>query len=1297
MLGCVAGSLGKRPGPGFWKARAASALPAPLRAPIEAWILQPDRGSYEKLLDHAERALTEPGDEVVPSSLTGPTREAMTKILERLTQDLHGPEGGQVRTDALSNGPAWSARFVQAPELIGTVLDQEEDLRGYSQAFAAVLANGVRDWFTAEPATLAEGVGALIRGQTLAADDTASARASLLAFTRIERDSERMLESIGAEFAGVRESPDEPHPLFVHRELQSRIVDHIMSGQTDPLIVAGEAGFGKTSLLWGTARELAATLTHRPILVSAALLAGVAKPGEERATRGDIVAYAESIASQASKPVVLLDTADLLLHSSASVLATIELVEELRTLRVAIILAVRPAEAEKLPSQIKRVIVERYSERELGSAVRSLASRYLPDHAPENLVDLIKQAHVRQLPVLEVLQSPLLLRLLFELSDGLTPSMDMDVTSLYRRYWRDRIETDKRDRDTQPTPSEDLTTMACRVGLAMLAEGSPDVEVDLLLETTIQVAFSADVIQPSEALQALIGRGTLLRVADRIRFFHQTLFEFAAAQALLRRPNPEAELERLLLHVLHQPLDLFVGAVLEQFLILLSSSAARREAVTKSVNRLLDSDAPTAIQLGVAVCAHNSALAEHLTARLEALPTPALRRFLILAPQIQGTDIVEALSRIWNSRRGEVMHEFIRCVGRIAQRDPLTMGALAQELDLIEAIISEAPDTLSNPAEIYYALFALTKSCTPFVQKSILRIFDAAPGSEPLIKLLQLAGEHWEALGGNQFYDLLEIKVRLVFDSRENSPTRSVRNALGIILDLERRRADLLPLEERLLQAQRLLASVGSVESSIKVGAELVALQLEIQRVVDVPQLERFLDVVFEVSAASGPPRIVGLLIAPLLSSESPGRTQVIDRIRGVLNRGLPSRDNASGLTNEQHWAIAVRRSLIDQRVLPDVAAECLTGVDGSDHLAFWLAPDFGLPILPVAATGGHSGAILAVESITEDPSLLDASAKRTYLERATQHSNVDVKVARSAVSIALAGDVVGSLQEMARQPGCFSSLEASRPEIESAIAKHIAGNDSMQRHGVTLWESFQNMGILSPGVDELSSAVSIVRSDIDKARLTRMTAIVVRNDPAQAHKAMKWLNESDLPRGRALLDAQKSVHRAIIGSHGPMNDWPTLLDLSFQPRLSGSASVEPSMLHDASTFIRRHLETGAIQDCLAAFLDVCKSISDLPVSRKQRSKLATVFHGVGISIISRASVSHVGVLMSRLDEVPRTLAEVVVRSALLAPTGRSAVEHALSDRLLPPDIAQYAALKLNTLPREAGSGSMPAILDFAR
>lgn len=219
-------------------------------------------------------------------------------------------------------------------------------------------------------------------------------------------------------------------PRTLEPELLATITDQTDSGRAH--LVVGDAGFGKSTLLW----SLSSTLSDHTEVVPLVLPAPwIIQRGIE--TVGDLaVDAAEELATDGRRLVMLLDTVDLLLHEEASRQDLRLLLDRLGGADVGVVATSRPVEAGLIADDVDRVLeLPGYDDRELDVAVASLGHRYCPSGDAAGLHGQIRQATARSLPVTQVCRPPLLLRVLFELAAPAAPGLaEMDVTTLYREY-----------------------------------------------------------------------------------------------------------------------------------------------------------------------------------------------------------------------------------------------------------------------------------------------------------------------------------------------------------------------------------------------------------------------------------------------------------------------------------------------------------------------------------------------------------------------------------------------------------------------------------------------------------------------------------------------------------------------------------------------------------------------------------------------------------------------------------------------------------------------------------------------
>ncbi|OZF48944.1 hypothetical protein CH293_17895 [Rhodococcus sp. 14-2470-1b] len=386
---------------------------------------------------------------------------------------------------------------------------------------------------------------------------------------RLTRLSDRLVESIAAQ---PLDSHADQH-WYVPRGIEPALLDRLELPGVTPQIVVGEAGHGKSTLLWSLHRALQER-KRRPMMVSATWLQR-SEDGSRTTSTADI---AEAVVTEPGA-VLLLDTADLLLHNESTRLDVVDLLDQLTRAGVPVVATTRPQESAYLPASVgQKVHLGPYSiERELPSAIAVLTEEFCADDAsvPTDPLTAITSARARGLLVDEVCTSPLLLRLLFSLSAPRFPSLELDVSGLYSQFWARRVAADHRTGPETPIDGgDDLTATAGMFAIAMLALGTPEPHIGDLVRRAADVAAASghpageDVLRSD--LRTLTARGVLIAVDERVRFFHQTFFEFAAAKGLTARGG-EHELPRLIERIIDAPDDLFVGAVVEQTLIMLGT------------------------------------------------------------------------------------------------------------------------------------------------------------------------------------------------------------------------------------------------------------------------------------------------------------------------------------------------------------------------------------------------------------------------------------------------------------------------------------------------------------------------------------------------------------------------------------------------------------------------------------------------------------------------------------------------------------------------------------------------------
>ncbi|MEN9868237.1 MAG: hypothetical protein RL748_3827, partial [Pseudomonadota bacterium] len=373
--------------------------------------------------------------------------------------------------------------------------------------------------------------------------------------------------------------------LFVQRKegqiLTSRIDALLTPLGTPPhtqsrvFIIKGEAGHGKTSLLWWLHQRYHDHPGVLTLFLRAAWLGG--QGGSIRISADRLTTACELAQSQGRIPLILIDTVDLLVRSDedASVLIHGTLAR-LQQHGAIVVLTTRPQEARRLKSpQLTSTSFDltAYDDTELQEALTRYAERYYRSMGQPSTLDVaqhfarIERAVAQGKPVKQICTIPLALRMLFEIYAPDSIPEEIHIVDLYQAYWRNRVEADVRaahPENDSPAPASGTNHAHEAMWLAtqMLVQGSVELEAD-----SIAWLFQQKNL-PQPALDELLHRGILQRgPGGSISFFHQTFFEHAAARALLIL-LPQSGLKQLGQRVADQADDLFIKPILQNALLL---------------------------------------------------------------------------------------------------------------------------------------------------------------------------------------------------------------------------------------------------------------------------------------------------------------------------------------------------------------------------------------------------------------------------------------------------------------------------------------------------------------------------------------------------------------------------------------------------------------------------------------------------------------------------------------------------------------------------------------------------------
>jgi len=452
--------------------------------------------------------------------------------------------------------------------------------------------------------------------------------------------------------------------VYAERTLEKTLLANIVSGPPGSVhLVSGEAGTGKTSLLWHLHEQLAAEHSHETWMLKASMV-------KEALSLPMLESAAKQVSQLGRTPVLLLDTVDLLLHQEQQSDRLASLVLAAKEAGCTVVITCRPLEAGRLPEILKRALFrptrdpgakdakdkddstiagfdaaeltrakERYVRRFYGRMSAGEVTRHL-----DELDRLVAGRHA----MAAIMSHPLTMRMLFHLYAPNRIPPEINIVGLYNDYWQRRVCTDTRPGHDHPTDPTDLAGAAGWLALAMLSGSAP--VLDERAATLVLRHRGLPVVH----ITALVDRGVLRREEGRIEFFHQTFFEHASARGILATGAARG-IDLLTERTKEHPEDLLVAAVLEQCLIIAPPALTTiRAAVERTMRQLLESRQLSLQSVAVAAYFRMSDDFRALEPLVDTVLSEAVvaRRMIALSPSMPEERIPDVFSRfsvIWRA------------------------------------------------------------------------------------------------------------------------------------------------------------------------------------------------------------------------------------------------------------------------------------------------------------------------------------------------------------------------------------------------------------------------------------------------------------------------------------------------------------------------------------------------------------------------------------------------------------------------------------------------------------------------
>lgn len=530
----------------------------------------------------------------------------------------------------------------------------------------------------------------------------ASSGAALLRLQSLSAGFAGEVDIAGSNMAG--EALRLSEGLFVPRDQGRRLLAYLRlpADRRDlPLsVVVGDAGHGKTSLLWWLYREMLDDQHWLPLFLPASSLA---KPAAGTGLDADGLEQAcELVRALGKTPLVLIDTVDLLLRDSEGAVAFTERLAALRAADAHVVLGTRPGELKRIDKgrfPYHLYALGTYSDPELLLALDSYAARYNYHQFESDLQGhfrRIKDAIASRHPLKDLCAIPLAMRLLFEIHAPHAIQPELNVFGLYCEYWRNRVQSDRRLSahafDTSAPGGHDCSAVATGIALQMLANGALELDLAHLRR------LSASRDQPADQVSELLHRGILQQSAHgTVHFFHQSLFEHAAARGLVMLPG-RSGLGLLSRRCRERPDDLFLKPILQHALLLAELDGGMLEEMRREFDALLASPDPADQGVAMHVHCHSHVHDKDRADKVRALVCgPEASEFSRVQflrhaanmPRLRLGELAPLWHPMWTGAGMRVRKHMIRLLGSMASRDPQMVLAQVGVLGLHDCVFTE--------------------------------------------------------------------------------------------------------------------------------------------------------------------------------------------------------------------------------------------------------------------------------------------------------------------------------------------------------------------------------------------------------------------------------------------------------------------------------------------------------------------------------------------------------------------------------------------------------------------------------
>jgi hypothetical protein len=1114
----------------------------------------------------------------------------------------------------------------------------------------------------------------------------------------------------------------------VQRELLGRIVDPAKTERA--MAVVGEAGYGKTSLLWGLHRNLAERIQFRPLLINAAWLRAP-EPGRAPILRGeDLVRAVKALAALGATPVVLLDTLDLLLHGEEESVRAIDLIDEIRSVGARVVVTSRNQEAGLLGRQFETIRLGTYDEAELSDAIERHVLAFCPDAPPQPIkakVELMLNFASRGLGMTEVCHHPLFLRLLFEAYEGSFPNVEVDTGGVLADYFKQKICNDVRGKMNTAVARDDVHVECFCLAIALFSAGRLALPRGDLLSRAGRVAASWD--RPREdtlprALDLLIRRSVLLEdTRDGIQFRHQLLFEYVAARALIERGGA-AELRRLLGIVQGRPLDLFTGAVLEQGMIYAwGASPTLRPHLTRVLTALTESRSVSLQSMALVVAAYHPDIETDVAGLLRRAEPEAVRRFVLLTPRVSGGKISWALAllrEVW--ARGDLQCRWavLDVMERFAVQYGHAVKDFIVDLKCVEHVVEIKGVLLLTQRALPRTLGLLAQTDDAWSADALLTLFEAGCATTSkralAVAILDIVAAQWAYLGSARTLARFTGAVCRAQQRNDGQEAEAVRFAGGQlfaaywanlhILGESMSPSAPLSIDEdwlAMVTALRRRLAAGR-RASLRVQMRLMGIAQALDSFSDGhPLIEQTLLRLFPPADDSyGLPmmELPDSFLVPLLRSISPAGNCTRALIRDAL-AALPAdparTDNPASLC-----AIVARTAVTSAKLQVTKLASMLEDLPSLRAPEQWIDPCAAIAWVIPAALGGNTVARTALEKIVEEPASVGERGRREVKYALTANIGDHPELIPQALVICSAWGIAAPFTEAIRRHGeTFTRhLAMYRAELDTLVRHLFALGGGAQQDAMNLWLELDALDILPPrSFDELNSAwltghVLTARQNILRLMGTQAgRGLLPLGKVTDLMRSLVIAEESGLRAAsdrftdRGTLEAARSALVTALAQAGPLTK-EALDDLL---SLATDRTAERDTQGRLGLPLLRLAESGRREEAFDLYVRIGKLTANRGTTHQ--NKLANKLHGALLRVCDNATPVEYTRWVRTLPELPVPFAQILVRALVRVASGNVRVLLQDATDGLPGPVALTIKNQLAAHGRLSGSMVMDDLL----